>query len=52
MEKSIEQLKEERILLLYESVEAKTEFVKTKIHAKIKAINVKLYKQTKNPIYL
>lgn len=52
MKKSIEELKQERILLLYESVDAKTQFVKSNIHRKIKAINVKLYKETKNAIYL
>lgn len=52
MKKSIEQLKEERILLLYEYQASKTEFLKNNIHRKIKAINVKLYKETKNPIYI
>jgi hypothetical protein len=52
MIKSIEELKQDRIILLYEYQDSKTEFVKNNIHRKIKAINVKLYKETKNPIYL
>lgn len=52
MKNTIDELREKRILLLYESAESKTQYVKTRLHAKIKAINVKLYKETKNPIYL
>jgi hypothetical protein len=52
MQSKIDELREKRMLLLYESVECKTEYVKTRLHAQIKAINIKLYKETKNPIYL
>lgn len=52
MQSTIDELREKRTLLLYESVDSNTESVKTKLHAQIKAINAKLYKETKNPIYL
>jgi len=52
MQSRIDELREKRLLLLYESAECKTQYVKTRLHAKIKAINIKLYKETKNPIYL
>ena len=52
MQSTIDELREKRISLLYESAQCKTQFVKTKLHAQIKAINVKLYKETQNPIYL
>jgi hypothetical protein len=48
----LEELRQKRILLLYESAESKTQFVKTRLHQQIKAINIQLYKETQNPIYL
>jgi hypothetical protein len=52
MIKNIEDLRQQRILLLYESTEAKTQFVKQSIQKRLKTINAKLYKETKNAIYL
>jgi hypothetical protein len=48
----VEELRQKRILLLYECAESKSQFVKNRLHQKIKAINIKLFKETKNPIYL
>lgn len=52
MEDRIEQLRQERILLLYESYESKSQFVKQKIHKRLRKINIELFKETQNTIYL
>ena len=52
MEDKIEKLREQRILLICESVDSKTQFVKQRIQKRLKRVNVQLYKETKNPIYL
>jgi hypothetical protein len=52
MSDKVQDLRDQKALLLYEYADCKTQFIKSNIHRKIKAINVKLYKETKNPIYL
>jgi hypothetical protein len=52
MQNKIDELREKRLLLLYESSESKSQFVKQRIQKRLKTINIQLYKETKNPIYL
>lgn len=52
MNKTIEELRQKRQLLICESIESKTQFVKNKIQKRLKTVNKELFKRTKNPIYL
>jgi hypothetical protein len=48
----VEELRQQRTVLLYESTQCQTQFLKQRLYKKIKAINIELFKETKNPIYL
>lgn len=52
MNERIDELRRERILLLTQTSEAKTNFLKNKIQKRLKTINKALFKETKNTIYL